>query len=490
MASESHEHPLYLAALTISLGVVFTWACAPAAEEPLVSGSTGAELGPLEAELPEDDEELPAVVMTAAGPGNPAAGRDFLLNGDYMGCGVPKRLFDLGPDAEPFEKIASRTGDNTDVAYPFTVLDSQDVPTVTSNCMRCHYGAVRGEVVPGLGDTFGDYTVNELELLEKASKFLTDEAESAAVDHFLERYADAADHGRTRTIGTNPGNFSMAVMFAHRDPQTWEWSDEPLLEYPDVVAPSDVPPWWRVRKKDRLYATGSGVGDHVRFMMVASTGCVDDTDRLGAIAERLPDVLAYLYTLQPPEFPETIDEALVAEGEAVFEETCADCHGTYGESETFPNELVDIDDVGTDPTMLTEGFYGTERFREWFAASPFGKDAKLEVPRGYVAPPLDGIWATAPFLHNGSVPTLQALLDSESRPAYWQRSTNFEAYDLDQVGLQYEALEHGQDEVEDHAARSRIYDTTQPGYSNVGHTYGDILSARERRAVIEYLKTL
>ena len=49
---------------------------------------------------------------------------------------------------------------------------------------------------------------------------------------------------------------------------------------------------------------------------------------------------------------------------------------------------------------------------------------------GYTAPPLDGIWATGPFLHNGSVPNLALVLDSTRRPTYWRRvdfdSTNFE----------------------------------------------------------------
>ena len=53
---------------------------------------------------------------------------------------------------------------------------------------------------------------------------------------------------------------------------------------------------------------------------------------------------------------------------------------------------------------------------------------------GYVAPPLEGIWASAPYLHNGSVPTLWHLLHNDSRPAAWKRRSA-EGYDPVRVGL-------------------------------------------------------
>jgi hypothetical protein len=51
-------------------------------------------------------------------------------------------------------------------------------------------------------------------------------------------------------------------------------------------------------------------------------------------------------------------------------------------------------------------------------------------------------------------------------------------------------LEAGKDAAEDPAERVRIYDTTLPGYDNGGHHFGDGLSDKERRAVLEYLKSL
>ena len=61
-----------------------------------------------------------------------------------------------------------------------------------------------------------------------------------------------------------------------------------------------------------------------------------------------------------------------------------------------------------------------DRFYDWVTRSYYGESADMSPTRGYIAPPLDGIWATAPYLHNGSVPGLRSLLDSRLRPGFWQ----------------------------------------------------------------------
>jgi hypothetical protein len=62
---------------------------------------------------------------------------------------------------------------------------------------------------------------------------------------------------------------------------------------------------------------------------------------------------------------------------------------------------------------------GAEDYIRWFEP-PSTAAADARAGLGYVAPPLDGVWATAPYLHNGSVPTLAALLDTRNRPTYWR----------------------------------------------------------------------
>jgi len=113
----------------------------------------------------------------------------------------------------------------------------------------------------------------------------------------------------------------------------------------------------------------------------------------------------------------------------------------------------------------------------------------LQAAPAYKARPLNGIWATAPYLHNGSVPTLYALLSPQTeRPAKFTLGNT----EFDPVNVGYESGE---------LAGAFVLDTTKPGNRNIGHEFvdydGDLpgiigrgLSPGERTALVEYLKTL
>jgi hypothetical protein len=116
--------------------------------------------------------------------------------------------------------------------------------------------------------------------------------------------------------------------------------------------------------------------------------------------------------------------------------------------------------------------YGDERF------SHFRKTF------GYANSPLDGLWLRAPYLHNGSVPTLRDLLEpSGRRPAKFYRG--YDVYDQKNVGFVAEVAEES-------GRKYFLYDTAKPGNSNRGHEgerYGTELSSAEKEALVEYLKT-
>ncbi len=128
--------------------------------------------------------------------------------------------------------------------------------------------------------------------------------------------------------------------------------------------------------------------------------------------------------------------------------------------------------------------------RSWFAQEA-GGGYKASDGRGYQAPPLDGVWATAPYFHNGSVPTLYNVLNSKSRPKLFTRSyhTGADDYDAVKVGWKVRVLDRVPDGLSVFERR-KIYDTTQRGRSNAGHAFGDDLTEAERWAVVEYLKKL
>ena len=93
--------------------------------------------------------------------------------------------------------------------------------------------------------------------------------------------------------------------------------------------------------------------------------------------------------------------------------------------------------------------------------------------------PLDGLWLRAPYLHNGSVPTLRALLWPETRPQTFYRA--YDVYDWENVGF----VSSGPD-----AAREGVpFSTRERGNGNAGHVYGATLDAAAKDALLEYLKT-
>jgi cytochrome c peroxidase len=201
-------------------------------------------------------------------------------------------------------------------------------------------------------------------------------------------------------------------------------------------------------------------------------------------------VQQYLLSIDPPKYPFAIDAKLAELGRGHFQDHCAKCHGSYGDKPTYPNKIIPIDEIGTDPNRFRN--IG-EKYHAAYAKSWFGKEEPIGKPLtksvGYQAPPLDGIWATAPYFHNGSVPTLDGVLNSKSRPKRFTRSfkTGECEYDKDRVGWIVTETDAKPANAYD---RRKIYDTSRPGHSNRGHTYGDDLTAAERRAIVEYLKTL
>jgi hypothetical protein len=84
------------------------------------------------------------------------------------------------------------------------------------------------------------------------------------------------------------------------------------------------------------------------------------------------------------------------------------------------------------------------------------------------------------------------VLNSKSRPNLFTRSyrTDKDAYDPVKLGWKVQVLAEAPDPSLPPIERRKIYDTTKPGRSNAGHTFGDELSEAERLAVIEYLKSL
>jgi Cytochrome c len=421
--------------------------------------------------------------------GNAVNGYQYLTTGDFLKSGFPYGYFVLltGKDERNYLK---RTGKNAVLPFGFNAVEATNgTAVVIPTCLQCHADILNDSLVVGLGNTTIDFTLLETQnnfLQKKAVDFLrsTSPKQYEAAADILRSLTTVAPMMKTEVRGVNAADRLAALLVAHRNPQTLKWQDEPLLPIPDEVAPTDVPAWWLLKKKHAMFYTGFGRGDFGRFLMLSNLLTVTDTSEAREVFSHFADVLAYIKTIEAPVYPLPVNKKLAAAGKMIFQNTCSKCHGTYGAEGHYPNLLIPASIIQTD-SLLYKSNYQNTQFIEWFNKSWFAQGdlpARLEPFNGYIAPPLDGIWATAPYLHNGSVPNLEAVINSALRPVYWKRNFRQPGYQTELMACEYT--------ITNDPKEKNMYNTTRKGYSNKGHYFGDHLSADDRKALLEYLKTL
>lgn len=227
------------------------------------------------------------------------------------------------------------------------------------------------------------------------------------------------------------------------------------------------------------------------FFMVPTMGMTSSRAER-AIPELVP-VLSYLAKSRPPRFPGPVDVDRAGAGRLVYARACAACHGTYDASLTSPRLTVFPNwagDVGTDrarvdafDVQLKLAVDRTDHGRRIIDAAATGVIA---------APPLSGIWSSAPYLTNGSIPTLRHLLEPDTRPQRFM--TGGHRLDLSRIGIAGRMSPDGTwAYATDYRSFSKpvVIDTRKPGFSNRGHDRQvQELTGEERTDLLEYLKLL
>jgi hypothetical protein len=211
----------------------------------------------------------------------------------------------------------------------------------------------------------------------------------------------------------------------------------------------------------------------------------------------------FINELPPPPYPFAVDLKVAEAGKPLFVDKCVSCH---------KHNISRIYSVGTDMNrarqISPEARLGLleltreacklyiERGGSDWCLPKLGSRVKDDedyfiTPRkkpGYKADVLHGIWAHAPYLHNGSVPTLWHLLRPKERPAKFVRGNI--KYDEVNVGFVWDRAPALDEYGTGDSVHWAEHDTTLRGNSNAGHTYGGEWTDEQVRAVIEYMKML
>ena len=261
----------------------------------------------------------------------------------------------------------------------------------------------------------------------------------------------------------------------------------PVNALPDQEknAPSDFPSIWlqESRKGMQLHWDGNNTAVEERNKSAAfGTGTTPPTLDTDAIA-RIED---WLLTLEPPKYPYPIDRTLAARGKALYALRCTACHGVNGRDfrGEYIGKVTPLAQIGTDRRRLDSYTLDLALNQSTLYAGYPWRFQHFRKTYGYANMPLDGIWLRAPYLHNGSVPTLRDLLEpSPARPKAFHRGDD--VYDPIRVGF-------ATDVAQRHGVRFFRFDTAVPGNSNAGHegtAYGTDLPVADKVALVEYLKT-
>jgi hypothetical protein len=258
-----------------------------------------------------------------------------------------------------------------------------------------------------------------------------------------------------------------------------------MIELPmdDSYGPTDMPSIWNLQKyKPEKGMFMNFAGDsHDAYSVIIDSAL----GLLGAEPHNEDEFLGhiewlheYLSKKPAPKFPFPIDEQKAQAGKAVFDKTCASCHASERTGTRVP-----VEEIGTSRARL-------ETWNKEAAIAANKVVGEMGIKRkglveenlnGYIAAFLDGIWLRAPYLHNGSVPSLRDLLEpADKRPKVFYRG--YDVYDPVKMGFVTEGEE---------AQRvGTKYDVNDKGNSNRGHEHGTALPEQEKDVLLEYLKTL
>jgi cytochrome c5 len=446
--------------------------------------------------------------------------------------GVPYWLWKVLPTTFP-EHMPKTYNDHLDyTACGFIQEDGRDTPIgfsqrrvygitlVGLNCATCHVGSVR--TGPGaeprfilgmpantvdlqsyfrfLFDCAGDGRFNETELMPRIEAVAKlDPIERMTYKIAIKQVRDALLARSQRLLYLQAKDDKGELLrppFGPGRVDTFNPYKAVQFNFPmandDTVGTVDLPSLWnqQIRKHLALHWDGnnSSLAERNKSAAMGAGATPVSLD-----LPRMDRFEAYIETLPPPKYTDffgeqSIDAAAAGRGERVYQQWCARCHDVSRPPgpDRLVGTVIPIDDIRTDRQRLDSFSPEMETQMNTIGAGHSWRFNHFRKSFGYACMPLDGVWARAPYLHNGSVPTLWDLLTPDNQRSQDVFYRGDDVYDTARVGFRSGVARDG-------GRRFFPYDPKLRGNRNTGHSgavYGTGLPDAEKKDLLEYLKTL
>jgi mono/diheme cytochrome c family protein len=419
-----------------------------------------------------------------------------------------------------------------------SIIDTPHGKGLSFSCATCHTANLFGTSVMGLTNKVSQ--ANRLFVMAK--KFMP-----LVSDKMFQKFTHATDEEtklfrktkknlgsvgavRPQTLGMDTSLPQVALSLARRNKDEFATKNRVRELFPRhnplerVVADSKPLPWWNLKYKTRWLADGSIVAGNPIYTNFLWNEIGRGTDLkelmkwLEDNQQTVKELTAAAFATKPPHwldfFPvESLDLEQAKRGQVIFNKSCKKCHGEYVKAwdmdeaqdmaledkfktlKTIYHKKTPVKNVGTDP-MRYEGIkYFAEALNN-LAISKYMKTV-VQPQKGYVPPPLDGIWARWPYFHNNSIPTLCELMKPPKKrvKSFYQipAESKTDDFDMECVGFPL-----GKNIPKHRKNKDAFYNTRKSGMSNSGHyqrifTDGkgnERYTEEQKKDLLMFLKTL
>lgn len=396
--------------------------------------------------------------------------------------------------------------------------ESNGAQYVTASCTLCHTESLFGRPVIGLpnktpraNETFHIAHKVLPKIPGKLFKLATKATDAeVALWKKAQKTMNWIGVKEPQVLGLDTSLATVALSLAKRDFNPYATVSEASYKNPrpDVlntfVADSKPMPWFVLKYKNRWLSDGSVVSGNPILTNIlwnevgrgADLKELEEWVNTPKAQQDIVELTSAVFGTTPPKYVEffgkkSINVESAQRGELLFNQSCYKCHGVYKKDwETLETvevnypEMTEVKDVGTDPNR----WMGMKELSKDLNRLSFSETFGIKVipQKGYVPPPLVGIWARWPYFHNNSAPTLcDVLRKPELRRKSWYVGSPVDPklhYDQECNGFPLVAPKEWQ-------KKERFFDTSKAGLTNTGHSKHEYSEA-EIRDLIQYLKTL